>query len=85
MAQKSTPSQVSMMVLFDHEEVGSTSTTGAASPIMGEAVRRISRALSPYMVESFMVDDELYSAAPHKFPYSGRNLSRRGGGCPHRQ
>ena len=54
---------VSMMVLFDHEEVGSSSTTGAGSPIMGEALRRISRALSPYMVDSFLVDDELYAAA----------------------
>jgi len=38
-------SDVSMIVLYDHEEVGSGSAVGAASPIMGEAVRRISAAL----------------------------------------
>jgi aspartyl aminopeptidase len=36
---------ISMVVLYDHEEVGSSSAVGAASPIMGEAVRRISTAL----------------------------------------
>jgi len=38
-------SDISMIVLYDHEEVGSTSAVGAASPIMGEAVRRITAAL----------------------------------------
>ena len=37
--------QVSLIALFDHEEVGSASAVGAGSPIMGEAVRRISAAL----------------------------------------
>lgn len=37
---------ISMVVLYDHEEVGSSSAVGAASPIMGEAVRRISAALN---------------------------------------
>lgn len=37
---------VSLIALFDHEEVGSSSAVGAGSPIMGEAVRRISSALS---------------------------------------
>lgn len=36
---------ISMVVLYDHEEVGSSSAVGAASPIMGESVRRISSAL----------------------------------------
>ena len=36
---------ISMIAMFDHEEVGSTSATGAGSPIIGEAVRRISQAL----------------------------------------
>lgn len=36
---------ISLIALFDHEEVGSSSLTGAGSPIMGEAVRRISAAL----------------------------------------
>mmetsp|Transcript_123246 Transcript_123246/g.200512 ORF Transcript_123246/g.200512 Transcript_123246/m.200512 type:complete len:515 (+) Transcript_123246:2-1546(+) len=35
---------VSLIALFDHEEVGSDSTVGAGSPIMGEAVRRITTA-----------------------------------------
>ncbi|GMI34860.1 hypothetical protein TeGR_g916 [Tetraparma gracilis] len=37
---------VSLIALFDHEEVGSASAVGAGSPIMGEAVRRISSALN---------------------------------------
>lgn len=36
---------VSMIAMFDHEEVGSSSATGAGSPIVGEAVKRISHAL----------------------------------------
>eukprot|EP00588_Corethron_pennatum_P036054 CAMPEP_0194347506 /NCGR_PEP_ID=MMETSP0171-20130528/106028_1 /TAXON_ID=218684 /ORGANISM="Corethron pennatum, Strain L29A3" /LENGTH=482 /DNA_ID=CAMNT_0039114765 /DNA_START=141 /DNA_END=1589 /DNA_ORIENTATION=+ len=37
---------ISLVALFDHEEVGSDSATGAGSPIMAEAVTRISSALS---------------------------------------
>jgi aspartyl aminopeptidase len=40
-----TDRDVSMIVLYDHEEVGSTSAVGAASPILGEAVQRITAAL----------------------------------------
>lgn len=36
---------IKMIVCFDHEEVGSVSTHGAGSPIMEEAVRRVSAAL----------------------------------------
>jgi aspartyl aminopeptidase len=36
---------VSLVVAFDHEEVGSTSAPGAGSPIMEEAIQRISTAL----------------------------------------
>ena len=36
---------IAMIVLYDHEEVGSASAVGAASPIMSEAIRRISSAL----------------------------------------
>ncbi len=36
---------VAMVCLFDHEEVGSASQNGAGSPILGEAVRRVSSAL----------------------------------------
>mmetsp|Transcript_6935 Transcript_6935/g.10400 ORF Transcript_6935/g.10400 Transcript_6935/m.10400 type:complete len:467 (-) Transcript_6935:68-1468(-) len=32
---------ISLVALFDHEEIGSDSATGAGSPIMGEAVKRI--------------------------------------------
>ncbi|KAL7519681.1 hypothetical protein ACHAWX_004436 [Stephanocyclus meneghinianus] len=38
-------SDISMIAMFDHEEVGSSSATGAGSPIMGEAVKRISHVL----------------------------------------
>lgn len=38
-------SDVSMVALFDHEEVGSASAVGAGSTIMGQAVERISAAL----------------------------------------
>eukprot|EP00956_Cyclotella_meneghiniana_P014701 scaffold22130_cov62-Cyclotella_meneghiniana.AAC.5 len=37
---------VSMIALFDHEEVGSESTHGAGSPIMDNAVKRITSAFS---------------------------------------
>ena len=37
---------VAMIVLYDHEEVGSSSAVGAASPIVAEAVKRISTALN---------------------------------------
>ena len=36
---------ISMIAMFDHEEVGSSSATGAGSPIVAEAVKRISHAL----------------------------------------
>lgn len=37
---------ISVLALFDHEEVGSVSATGAGSPIIGDSVRRIATALS---------------------------------------
>jgi len=37
---------VSMICMFDHEEVGSASQCGAGSPIMGEAVKRIVSAMN---------------------------------------
>jgi aspartyl aminopeptidase len=36
---------VSLVALFDHEEVGSSSTTGAGSTIIEESVKRISMSL----------------------------------------
>lgn len=38
-------SDISLLVLFDHEEVGSNSTHGAGSPIIEQAVKRISSSL----------------------------------------
>mmetsp|Transcript_561 Transcript_561/g.865 ORF Transcript_561/g.865 Transcript_561/m.865 type:complete len:257 (-) Transcript_561:1683-2453(-) len=52
---------ISLIAMFDHEEVGSASATGAGSPIMGDAVERISAALNAG--ES---NPDLYSAAIHK-------------------
>lgn len=37
---------ISMIALFDHEEIGSQSTHGAGSPVMAEAVKRVTMALS---------------------------------------
>lgn len=42
---KNNDSDVAMVVLYDHEEVGSTSSVGAASPILSESIRRIVSAL----------------------------------------
>lgn len=36
---------VAMILLYDHEEVGSSSAVGAASPVLSEAVKSISEAL----------------------------------------
>jgi len=43
-----TDEDISLVALFDHEEVGSSSATGAGSPIMGEAVERISNAFNTH-------------------------------------
>eukprot|EP00581_Thalassiosira_minuscula_P008003 CAMPEP_0183711716 /NCGR_PEP_ID=MMETSP0737-20130205/7148_1 /TAXON_ID=385413 /ORGANISM="Thalassiosira miniscula, Strain CCMP1093" /LENGTH=589 /DNA_ID=CAMNT_0025940283 /DNA_START=40 /DNA_END=1809 /DNA_ORIENTATION=- len=37
---------ISLIACFDHEEIGSTSTSGAGSPVMSEAVERITAAFS---------------------------------------
>uniref|UniRef100_A0A7S2H6R7 aspartyl aminopeptidase n=1 Tax=Helicotheca tamesis TaxID=374047 RepID=A0A7S2H6R7_9STRA len=52
---------ISLIAMFDHEEVGSSSATGAGSPIMGEAVKRISTALNAGDGNS-----DLYCAALHR-------------------
>lgn len=54
---------ISMVCLFDHEEVGSSSAHGAGSPIVSEAVRRISTALSE---EKGILNPDLYSASIRK-------------------
>lgn len=42
----SAAADVSVMIAFDHEEVGSTSAQGAGSPVMQDAVQRIAAALN---------------------------------------
>ena len=49
---------ISLMALFDNEEVGSDSAAGAGSPLMSEAVRRITTALT-----GGSGDDEVTGAA----------------------
>eukprot|EP00978_Attheya_sp_CCMP212_P001858 scaffold3824_cov48-Attheya_sp.AAC.7 len=56
-------SDISLVALFDHEEVGSQSAHGAGSPVMAEAVKRISSALSEKQHE---LDPDLYSVALRK-------------------
>lgn len=56
-------SEISMVCLFDHEEVGSSSAHGAGSPIVSEAVRRISTALSD---NPGILNPDLYSASIRK-------------------
>ena len=36
-----TDCDVAMIALFDHEEIGSESFTGACSPVMAEAIQRV--------------------------------------------
>lgn len=51
---------ISMVCLFDHEEVGSASAHGAGSPVVSEAVRRITTSLSK---DSTTLNPDLYSAS----------------------
>jgi aspartyl aminopeptidase len=54
-------SDVSLAVVFDHEEVGSTSSQGAGSPVMASAVERISAALN-----GGRLNPDLYNACIRK-------------------
>ena len=54
-------SDVSIAVVFDHEEVGSTSSQGAGSPVMASAVERISAALN-----GGSLNPDLYNACIRK-------------------
>jgi aspartyl aminopeptidase len=45
-ADLSQDQDISLIVCFDHEEVGSTSLNGAGSPVMAQAIKRISAALN---------------------------------------
>jgi aspartyl aminopeptidase len=56
-------SDVSLVVAFDHEEVGSTSAPGAGSPIMEEATQRISAALQN---NGGTITPDLYAACIRK-------------------
>jgi aspartyl aminopeptidase len=44
-ADLSRDQDISLIVCFDHEEVGSSSLNGAGSPVMAQAIKRISAAL----------------------------------------
>jgi aspartyl aminopeptidase len=52
---------ISLVVAFDHEEVGSTSAQGAGSPVMQAAVQRISSALN-----GGQINPDLYNACIRK-------------------
>lgn len=54
---------ISLVALFDHEEIGSDSATGAGSPIMGEAVQRICAAFDDDDDGSASVDSYARSIA----------------------
>eukprot|EP00560_Eucampia_antarctica_P006947 CAMPEP_0197824796 /NCGR_PEP_ID=MMETSP1437-20131217/2012_1 /TAXON_ID=49252 ORGANISM="Eucampia antarctica, Strain CCMP1452" /NCGR_SAMPLE_ID=MMETSP1437 /ASSEMBLY_ACC=CAM_ASM_001096 /LENGTH=490 /DNA_ID=CAMNT_0043424567 /DNA_START=8 /DNA_END=1480 /DNA_ORIENTATION=+ len=56
---------ISLVALFDHEEVGSNSAHGAASPVMAEAVKRISTALQDDPNSAFLSPD-VYSMSIRK-------------------
>lgn len=51
---------ISLIACFDHEEIGSTSTQGAGSPVMAEAVSRIT---SAFAENSHSRDPELDASA----------------------
>ena len=51
---------ISLIALFDHEEIGSQSAQGAGSPVMAEAVKRITSAFSD------VVNVEAHSSAVRK-------------------
>ena len=52
---------INVVVLFDHEEVGSGSAAGAGSPIMAEAINRIETALN-----GGIVDPDLHASTVRK-------------------
>lgn len=48
---------ISLVCLFDHEEVGSGSAQGAASPVLAEAVKRITTSLGINGESNITIDD----------------------------
>eukprot|EP00566_Odontella_aurita_P012210 CAMPEP_0113597216 /NCGR_PEP_ID=MMETSP0015_2-20120614/40865_1 /TAXON_ID=2838 /ORGANISM="Odontella" /LENGTH=484 /DNA_ID=CAMNT_0000505011 /DNA_START=77 /DNA_END=1531 /DNA_ORIENTATION=+ /assembly_acc=CAM_ASM_000160 len=54
---------ISLVALFDHEEVGSESAQGAGSPVIVDAIRRITTALSDH---PHGLDPDQYSCAVRK-------------------
>ncbi|KAL7472335.1 hypothetical protein ACHAXS_012671 [Conticribra weissflogii] len=62
-SDKDQDDMVSMIALFDHEEIGSQSTHGAGSPVMSEAVSRVTAAFSG---NSHSRDPELHSSATRR-------------------
>lgn len=67
----SADSDISMICCFDHEEVGSVSSHGAGSPVMEEAIRRVSAALGvtelgPVKAKSFCLSiDQAHAVHPN--------------------
>jgi len=61
---------ISMVVLYDHEEIGSSSAVGAASPILGEAVKRISAVLNSKEEEGTAPYDLYEATVRHSFVLS---------------
>jgi len=66
---------VSMLVCFDHEEVGSDSMTGAGSPIMSEAISRVLACFDPSdemlkvtIRNSFLVSADVAHAIHPNYP-----------------
>ena len=58
-----TDDMISLVAFFDHEEIGSSSTHGAGSPVMSEAVSRITTALSGNPQSR---DPDIYASAVRK-------------------
>ena len=57
---------ISMVILYDHEEIGSNSNVGAASPILKEAVKRISAVLNSKDNKNSIELFDLYEATVRK-------------------
>lgn len=54
---------VSVVALFDHEEIGSASASGAGSPVLGDAVERVHKALRANGAEDGLDDREALALA----------------------
>lgn len=75
-------SDISMICCFDHEEVGSVSSHGAGSPVLEEAMRRVSTALGQYqqqpevIAKSFCMSvDQAHAVHPN---YAAKHENQHG-------